>query len=71
MVLRDIDTRDWREKGLSGPMKGETQLRSAIERCKAIVDRAPKGMARAKQNKTKWQKKSVLHGSPKWTILLT
>ncbi len=60
MVLRDVDTRDWREKGLNGPMKGETQMQTAMERCKVVIDKAPKGMARAKQNKTKWYKKWLL-----------
>jgi len=41
-------------------MKGETQMQTAMERCKVVIDKAPKGMARAKQNKTKWYKKWLL-----------
>lgn len=34
------------------PAKGETQLNSALERCRVIVTKAPKGMTRSKQNGT-------------------
>ncbi len=37
--------------------KGEAALEAAIEKCGVIVVKAPKGMSRAKQNKTHWSKK--------------
>ena len=39
------------------PVKGETQLHAAIERCGVIVAKAPKGMTRSKQNETICSKK--------------
>lgn len=47
----------WRAKGLHGPEKGEVPLKAALERSRVIVVRAPKGMARSKQNETHWMKK--------------
>lgn len=57
MVLQEEDTRGWKARGKNGPMKGEIQVKEAIEKCKVVIDRAPKGMARGKQNKTQWDKK--------------
>ncbi|KAL8673175.1 MAG: hypothetical protein Q9168_002404 [Polycauliona sp. 1 TL-2023] len=37
--------------------KGELPLQNAIKRCRIMVDRAPKGMSRQKQNETKWDRK--------------
>ena len=34
------------------PAKGEAQLSAALERCRVIVTKAPKGMTRSKQNAT-------------------
>jgi hypothetical protein len=51
--------KSWKERGLSGPVKGETQMRTALQECGVVVQRAPKGMARAKQNRTQWHKKFV------------
>ncbi len=34
------------------PVKGEIQLKNAIERCGVVVTKAPKGMTRSKQNGT-------------------
>ena len=39
------------------PIKGETQLNTALERRRIIVMRAPKGMTRSKQNGTICSKK--------------
>ena len=39
------------------PMKGETKLNAAFERCRVIVTKAPKGMSRRKQNETFCSKK--------------
>lgn len=43
----------------SGPQKGEVNVQRAIERTGVIVDRAPKGMVRSKENRTHWHKKYV------------
>ena len=48
-----------------GPVKGETNLKSALERCSVIVARAPKGMSRSKANATRWTKGSR---SIQWTV---
>lgn len=42
----------------SGFARGEVQMEQAIQRMGVIVDRAPKGMTRSKENSTKWHKKS-------------
>ncbi|KAL8792113.1 MAG: hypothetical protein Q9195_005288 [Heterodermia aff. obscurata] len=47
----------WRQQGLDGPKKGEIPMKAAIEKCGAIVERAPEGMARQKQNATLWDRK--------------
>ena len=47
----------WKRQGLDGPRKGEMPTKAAIERCGVIVERAPEGMARRKQNATNWDKK--------------
>ncbi len=39
------------------PVKGETQFNAAIERCGVLVEKAPKGMTRSKQNETICSKK--------------
>ena len=64
IVLEDAavghsDTRDWKSRGLNGPVKGEVAMKAALEQCKVIIARAPKGMARNKQNQTSWHKKCV------------
>ena len=38
-------------------VKGEVQMKDALARCGVIIDRAPKGMTRSKQNATNWAKK--------------
>jgi len=40
-----------------GPRKGEVNVQRALERTGVIVDRAPKGMVRSRENKTHWHKK--------------
>ena len=49
----------WKQKGLNGPKKGEMPMKAALEKCGVIVERAPEGMARRKQNETGWDKKCV------------
>ncbi|MCJ1404449.1 hypothetical protein MMC11_007674 [Xylographa trunciseda] len=39
-----------------GPMKGEVNLRQALEKSGVVVERAPVGMKRNLQNKTSWSK---------------
>ena len=56
---RDNEKSEWRQKGLDGPRKGEVPMKAAIEKCGAIVERAPEGMARRKQNATCWDRKCV------------
>lgn len=59
VILDSADERElgWRQRGLSGPAKGEAKLKAAIEQSGAIISKAPLGMTRAKQNKTHWNKK--------------
>ncbi|KAL8664929.1 MAG: hypothetical protein Q9202_002638 [Teloschistes flavicans] len=47
------------------PTKGEIPLRAAIQQNRVMVDTAPKGMSRQKQNKTHWdsRKKRIV-----WTV---
>ena len=40
--------------------KGEVNLKKALEKCGAIVMKAPKGMSRSKQNETHWDKRYVV-----------
>ncbi|KAI4229530.1 MAG: hypothetical protein L6R36_000794 [Xanthoria steineri] len=40
------------------PAKGEVPLQNAIKQCRVVVDRAPKGMSRQKQNETYWDKRA-------------
>ena len=49
----------WRQRGLNGPKKGEMPMKAAIEKCGVIVEQAPEGMARRKQNATYWDRKCV------------
>lgn len=44
----------WKKSNL---VKGEVNLKAALEKCEVIVRKAPVGMERAKQNKTVWNKK--------------
>ncbi|MCJ1391361.1 hypothetical protein MMC18_004224 [Xylographa bjoerkii] len=39
-----------------GPMKGEVNLRQALDKSGVIIERAPVGMKRSLQNKTSWNK---------------
>ncbi|MCJ1433401.1 hypothetical protein MMC27_002761 [Xylographa pallens] len=39
-----------------GPLKGEVNLRQALEKSGVVVERAPAGMKRSLQNKTSWNK---------------
>ena len=48
--------------------KGELPLQNALKQCRIVVDRAPKGMSRQKQNETRWDRKCVYHDK---TPLLT
>ena len=59
MVLDSADERElgWKNRGFHGPAKGEAKLKAAMEKCKAVVMKAPPGMVRAKQNKTYWHRK--------------
>ncbi|MCJ1363666.1 hypothetical protein MMC16_002774 [Acarospora aff. strigata] len=49
----------------AGPRKGEVNVLAAIRRTGVIVDRAPKGMVRSRENKTHWHKK---HKCLSWTV---
>lgn len=49
--------KSWQQRGLSGPMKGEMGMKMALQECGVVIQRAPKGMGRAKQNGTHWHKK--------------
>ena len=49
----------WKQKGLNGPKKGEMPMKAALEKSGVIVERAPEGMARRKQNATCWDRKCV------------
>ncbi|KAL8718207.1 MAG: hypothetical protein Q9225_004634 [Loekoesia sp. 1 TL-2023] len=40
------------------PAKGEIPLENAIKQCRVVVDKAPKGMSRQRQNATHWDKKN-------------
>ncbi|KAL8823858.1 MAG: hypothetical protein Q9170_008303 [Blastenia crenularia] len=55
-VLLYDETQDSR-KG-QNPAKGKVSLERAIKQCRVVVDRAPKGMTRQKQNATYWDKRS-------------
>ena len=44
-------------RGSKQPAKGETQFNAALERCRVVVAKAPKGMTRSKQNETICSKK--------------
>lgn len=57
IVLRDQPTGGYKNHK-SGFARGEVQMQKAIQRGGVIVDRAPKGMTRSKENSTKWHKKS-------------
>lgn len=59
IVLEDETSRkrSWRERGLRGPPKGGIPLEAAIKRCRVVIDRAPDGMSRRKQNRTHWSRK--------------
>lgn len=69
-IERQIDTaeRDCESRGIllfdesakrkrSQPVKGAVALENAIKQCRVVVDRAPKGMSRQKQNATYWDKR--------------
>ena len=45
------------KRGSKQPAKGETQFNAALERCRVVVAKAPKGMTRSKQNETICSKK--------------
>ncbi|KAL8805368.1 MAG: hypothetical protein Q9200_005448 [Gallowayella weberi] len=47
------------QKKLHHPAKGEVPLDNAIKQCRVVIDRAPKGMSRQKQNETHWDRKLV------------
>ncbi|KAL8872422.1 MAG: hypothetical protein Q9174_001942 [Haloplaca sp. 1 TL-2023] len=40
------------------PVKGEIPLQAALQQNRVIVDKAPKGMSRQKQNKTHWDRRA-------------
>lgn len=42
-----------------GPVKGEVNLRQALERSGVRIEKAPVGMNRSKSNRTCWSKKYV------------
>ncbi|KAL8815628.1 MAG: hypothetical protein Q9223_005256 [Gallowayella weberi] len=46
------------QKKLHHPAKGEVPLDNAIKQCRVVIDRAPKGMSRQKQNETHWDRKA-------------
>ncbi|KAI9821943.1 MAG: hypothetical protein M1827_002525 [Pycnora praestabilis] len=53
----ELEQQRARGKKRDGPRKGEANTRSAIQRSGVIVDGAPKGMSRAKNNNTMWNPK--------------
>lgn len=57
IVLRAQPTGEYRNR-MSGFVRGVVQMQQAILRSGVIVDRAPKGMTRSKENLTKWHKRS-------------
>ena len=71
-LLKDQDSEQpaWKQQGLNGPRKGEMPMKAAIERCGVIVERAPEGMARRKQNVTGWDRKCA-SGWSDFGMLLT
>ncbi|KAL9041880.1 MAG: hypothetical protein Q9214_003958 [Letrouitia sp. 1 TL-2023] len=59
-IVLDFETsreKSWRDRGLKGPPKGGIPLEAAIKRCRVVIDRAPDGMSRRKQNRTHWSRK--------------
>ncbi|KAL8802970.1 MAG: hypothetical protein Q9182_003458 [Xanthomendoza sp. 2 TL-2023] len=46
------------QKKLHHPVKGEVPLENAIKQCRVVIDRAPKGMSRHKQNETHWDRRA-------------
>ncbi|KAA6407635.1 MAG: hypothetical protein FRX48_08473 [Lasallia pustulata] len=47
------------------PAKGEVQMQNAFQRVGVIINRAPTGMTRSKENSTKWHQK---HKCLSWTV---
>ncbi|KZF19436.1 hypothetical protein L228DRAFT_285854 [Xylona heveae TC161] len=62
---REENERARRSKWNSGPKKGEVNVQKALERARVIVDRAPKGMTREKENRTSWNRK---YKCLSWTV---
>lgn len=58
ILLYDENQSGAKRKGYK-PAKGEIPLENAIKQCRVVVDKAPKGMSRQKQNATHWDKKYV------------
>ncbi|KAL8714320.1 MAG: hypothetical protein Q9220_001651 [cf. Caloplaca sp. 1 TL-2023] len=46
------------QKRAQQPAKGQMPLEAAIRRCRVVVDKAPKGMSRQKQNNTHWDRRA-------------
>lgn len=42
----------------SGSVKGEVPMQRTFQKVGVVIDRAPKGMTRSKENSTKWHQKS-------------
>ena len=60
VAARGVQLRETRPASKrDGPMKGEVNLRQALEKSGVTIEKAPAGMKRSLQNKTSWNKKSV------------
>ncbi|KAL8679395.1 MAG: hypothetical protein Q9186_004330 [Xanthomendoza sp. 1 TL-2023] len=62
---RDADSRgillyndNEKKNTLHHPAKGEVPLGNAIKQCRVVIERAPKGMSRQKQNETHWDRRA-------------
>ena len=56
-IVLDEDTSGDKNTKVVHPQKGEVPLQQALERSGVVIARAPKGMSRARANKTQWRKK--------------
>ena len=57
IVLRP-ESNGGNKKQRSDFAKGEVQMQKALQSRGVIIDRAPRGMTRSKQNSTNWNRKS-------------
>ncbi|KAL8994232.1 MAG: hypothetical protein Q9188_007126 [Gyalolechia gomerana] len=57
ILLYDENQNGAKKRGYK-PVRGQVPLENAIKQCRVVVDKAPKGMSRQKQNATCWDKKA-------------